>query len=299
MDQPLISVIIPLFNKEKSIQTTIQSVLGQSYVNFEIIVVNDGSTDTSEDIVRAIKDERIRIISQENKGISGARNAGIFNAKGKWILFLDADDTLLPDALEILVSNIINDKTIVAANFYIRQNNNLKKYLQTKKTKIYSGEEEIYKGYAKKDLLLRTGSFIMPSTLAQREPFNEKYNRYEDLDFLLRNYKYLDVLLIPDPVMIYETSFAQASKIDLNNWGRDYSCHLPFYPNSFWKNLMLGEYGFYAYNAYPNRKVELSKQYKDYQTFIRLAKSICYYQLIMNNGFEIIIRKMKKIISSK
>lgn len=92
MNDIAFSIVIPLYNKEKSITTTINSVLNQTCGDFELIIVNDGSTDTSLEIVQSIKDERIRIINQKNGGVSSARNQGIIEAKFDWIAFLDADD---------------------------------------------------------------------------------------------------------------------------------------------------------------------------------------------------------------
>jgi len=95
----LISVIIPLYNKSKWIKRAIESVLSQDYQNFELIVIDDGSTDGGGCIVEGIKDVRIRLIDQPNAGVSAARNTGIKNAKGQWIGFLDADDVWLPNNL--------------------------------------------------------------------------------------------------------------------------------------------------------------------------------------------------------
>ncbi len=88
----MISVVIPLYNKEQHIGTTINTVLSQSFQDFEIVVVDDGSTDESVQRVKEIDDKRIRIISQENAGVAAARNKGIKEAKGEYIAFLDADD---------------------------------------------------------------------------------------------------------------------------------------------------------------------------------------------------------------
>lgn len=96
----MISVVIPLFNKEGLIGDTINSVLNQTCQNFEIVVVNDGSSDHSVVEVEAINDCRIRLINQSNAGVSEARNRGIQEAKGKYIAFLDADDKWHPDYLE-------------------------------------------------------------------------------------------------------------------------------------------------------------------------------------------------------
>ncbi|MFV0417846.1 MAG: glycosyltransferase family 2 protein [Dysgonomonas sp.] len=93
------SIIIPLYNKELSIVSTLQSVLSQDYPNFEVIVVDDGSTDRSLEVAKTVSDSRIKIISTENRGVSSARNTGIKNASNEFITFLDADDIWFPDSL--------------------------------------------------------------------------------------------------------------------------------------------------------------------------------------------------------
>ena len=90
----MISVVIPLYNKEKSIAKTLESVLAQTYMDWECIIVNDGSTDKSAEVVErlTINDERFRLIDKENGGVSSARNRGIMEAKGEYVAFLDGDD---------------------------------------------------------------------------------------------------------------------------------------------------------------------------------------------------------------
>lgn len=99
---PLISIVIPLYNKEKHIKKTIFSVLNQTFNDFEIIIINDGSTDNSLKVLDVIKDERLKIFSTINQGVSKARNFGISKAKGKFIAFLDADDIWFKHHLEDL-----------------------------------------------------------------------------------------------------------------------------------------------------------------------------------------------------
>jgi len=99
---PVFSIIIPLYNKEKYIQNTIESALNQTFKDFEIIVVNDGSTDSSLAIVKQIEDSRIKIFSIKNGGVSRARNFGIEKAKSDLIAFLDADDLWRNNHLEEL-----------------------------------------------------------------------------------------------------------------------------------------------------------------------------------------------------
>ena len=104
-NQALISVIIPVYNVEKYLCECVDSVLKQTYENFEIILVNDGSTDSSGEICDEYvdKDERITVIHQKNSGPSKTRNTGLENANGKYIYFLDSDDYIENNALELLV----------------------------------------------------------------------------------------------------------------------------------------------------------------------------------------------------
>ncbi|WP_310379236.1 glycosyltransferase family 2 protein [Flavobacterium sp.] len=102
------SIIIPLFNKQDHIENTMKSVLNQTYKNYEIIVINDGSTDESVSKVLEFKDSRIQLYNQENQGVSVARNLGIEKAKYNYIAFLDADDLWMENHLETL-ENLIKD----------------------------------------------------------------------------------------------------------------------------------------------------------------------------------------------
>ena len=103
MNVPEASVVIPLYNKAPYIKRAIDSVLSQTVQNFEIIIINDGSTDGSEKIVEEYHDSRIHLINQENRGVSSARNHGIDVANAELIAFLDADDEWLPEFLETIL----------------------------------------------------------------------------------------------------------------------------------------------------------------------------------------------------
>lgn len=102
----MISVVIPLYNKARQVKETLESVLNQTFQDFEVVIVDDGSTDNSVEVVRSISDSRIRLISQTNGGVSSARNRGIEDAKSKYIAFLDADDKWHNDYLETQVNLI-------------------------------------------------------------------------------------------------------------------------------------------------------------------------------------------------
>ena len=117
---PKISVIIPVYNVEQYLPRCLDSVLAQTFTDFEVICVNDGSPDNSAAILTeyAQRDNRIRIINQENQGLSGARNTGLKTAQGEYIYFLDSDDCLHPQALEVLYRFITENKAdIVSCDF--------------------------------------------------------------------------------------------------------------------------------------------------------------------------------------
>lgn len=113
-----ISVIVPLYNKEKNIYDTINSVLEQTYKDFEIIVIDDGSTDNSSEIVKKMqkKDNRIKYYYIENSGVANARNQGIIKANGEYISFLDADDRWHPEFLSKMFNSINNGNVCYAGS---------------------------------------------------------------------------------------------------------------------------------------------------------------------------------------
>lgn len=104
----LVSIIVPIFNSEKYIEAIIKQILKQTYENIELILVNDGSTDNSESIVKSfLNDSRIKYISQTNGGPSKARNTGLKHVNGQYITFIDSDDSIAPDYIEKLYNGII------------------------------------------------------------------------------------------------------------------------------------------------------------------------------------------------
>lgn len=153
----LISIIIPVYNTELYLKKCIESVILQTYNNLEIILIDDGSTDKSYDIGKeyALKDSRIILLKQKNSGVSKARNLGIEKASGDWITFLDSDDWLEPNALEVLLNNALKyDADMVMANFFYN----------------YSDYERI--GYLSKNILRKTDINSYPLAILVPEASN-------------------------------------------------------------------------------------------------------------------------------
>lgn len=165
----MISVVIPLYNKELSIASTINSVIAQTYTDFEIVVVNDGSTDKSADVVRAIADDRIVFINQENQGVSAARNTGIIAAKGEYVAFLDGDDLWHPEYLKTLVQLISDYPNATLYGIGYSKINDNKIPINVQPTSMRGEIEtpwENYVGYwtgssssSSRELLLKAGMF--------------------------------------------------------------------------------------------------------------------------------------------
>jgi glycosyltransferase involved in cell wall biosynthesis len=120
--QPTVSVIIPTYNRARVLCRSAESVLAQTYRDFELIIVDDGSTDNTEEVVRSYSDPRIRFIRHEkNRGVSVARNIGIKAARGEFIAFNDSDDIWLPQNLELKVKLLDShpDTALVCSDYYI------------------------------------------------------------------------------------------------------------------------------------------------------------------------------------
>lgn len=142
MNNPSISVIIPVYNTEPYIRDCLDSVVNQTYANFEVILVDDGSTDQSGTICDeyALKDNRFKVIHQENQGVAIARIVGFDNSRGELIAFIDSDDYVSSDYLEQLSKPILNDGAdIVCCDLY-RINNHKKMFWEKSVSGVFQGE---------------------------------------------------------------------------------------------------------------------------------------------------------------
>lgn len=138
----MLSIVIPLYNKEQLIKSTLESVLNQTYSDFEVIIVNDGSTDKSVNIVSTFKDSRIHLINQNNSGVSAARNKGIEIAKGEFIALMDSDDLWLPNYLEkqIALMSKYPNCDIYATNYSFLNTNSVITYPQINQCHIIGND---------------------------------------------------------------------------------------------------------------------------------------------------------------
>lgn len=292
------SLIIPAYNVEKYIKKCLDSVLNQTYNNYEIIIINDGSTDNTSKILESYKsNKKIKIINQENKGLSNARNTGVSNAKGDYILFIDSDDFIEKELLEIL-NKTIKDEDLI--RFQIR---------------ILDETNKIIKEYKEETF----------NNLNGIEAFNKlsKYNlvelavcyAYKKDTFLKNNYKFEEKTYHEDfgliPYIIISSkkvtsinyigyNYLQRKNSIMNN--TDYENEikksndvLKHYKNLIkWSQNIEGDLTIYkSFIANSVILKSLNLKEKDYKNYIKKLKEYKVYDNLLTNNKE---NKIKKIL---
>lgn len=121
MVNPLVTIIMPAYNAERTISCAINSVLKQDYSNIELIVVNDGSTDNTKSVCSQFSDKRIKVVTQENKGLSGARNTGLSNSNGEYVTFVDSDDWIEDNFISQLLDGLLSNNASLSICGMIRE----------------------------------------------------------------------------------------------------------------------------------------------------------------------------------
>lgn len=268
----LISVVISLYNKQECIKKTIQSVLNQSFDNFEVIVVNDGSTDQSVQIVSELTDSRIRIINKENGGVSSARNMGIEKSTGEYIYLLDADDVIQPNCLQTFHQLIIDypNAEVYTSNFEMIDGE--------KSRKICKG---MVKGYVENPLKSRWKRIISPrigNMLVKKSVFDRigyyktTISMYEDLEFNIRLLSNCRVAYTPEVTFEYHRGHSQLS-FARKPIESEFCWHISFSNTSFYQKLLLAD------NI--NRSIFNRLKRKDFKTVLRLIWKYRKYTLLL------------------
>ncbi len=217
------SVIIPAYNAALYIKNSIDSILNQTFSDFEILVVDDGSIDDTEKIVNIIKDERIRYIRQSNGGVSSARNTGIRNARGEYVCFLDADDLWKPNHLEVVL-NLINKYP--GASVFLTGYEIL---LHDGKSviRVWPGVENDLQIDNVFKYIFKYGYFISTNSIScKRDSFDVvgvfevgvKNGEDDDMWYRLFAYYSAAVSSMVTTIYIRENSSATATRVFTNNW---------------------------------------------------------------------------------
>lgn len=207
---PLISVVMPTFNREMFLREAIQSVLDQTFRDFELIIIDDGSTDGTKDVVNSFPDHRIHYIYQSNRGRSNARNHALHIARGRYIAFLDSDDLYLPDKLQLQVDflNMHPEFSMVYTSAYCMDETGA--LLHDSYAATVSGD--IYQEIA----FYVPVTITLPTVMVSREVFekvggfDEKMDRFEDTDMWRRIAKEVLVGAMPEYTCLLRTHSGNA-----------------------------------------------------------------------------------------
>ena len=207
---PLISVVIPAYNASKTIQETIESVLNQTFTDFELIVINDGSQDTTLEVIDCIKDHRLKVFSYPNAGVSASRNRGLAKATSEYVSFLDADDLWTPDKLEAQLQALqANPQSAVAYSWT--------DYIDEFGQFLYLGNHPTVTGDVYSELLVNDFLENGSNTLIRREAlrevggFDESLFGPEDWELFIRLAARYPFVVIPRSQILYRLSTTSIS----------------------------------------------------------------------------------------
>ena len=211
---PFFSIVIPLFNKEDFIEKTLKSILTQSFEDYEIIIINDGSTDKSEEIVLQFNNSRIKYFYKKNEGVSVARNYGIEQSKGNYVAFLDADDLWFPDHLKVLNKLIQNfpNAGLYASRYITRVAEG--KYITNKFLKIPKNFAGIVPDFFYSSLVNRialTSAVTIPKYILNKTGcFDPNISSGQDLDLWIK-------IALSFPVAISDSVTVEYNTTDQNS----------------------------------------------------------------------------------
>lgn len=278
MNNPLVSVIIPLYNCSQYIQDALASVSKQTYSNLEIIVIDDYSSDDSYAIVQQFNDPRIKLLQQPNSGAAAARNTGIKSSNGQFIQFLDADDLLSPEKIEKQVIQLQkSDKNSIAScgwiHFDDRPNSN--QYIPQKIDASYLNTldwlVDSWNGHG----MGQTGVWLIPKELISKAGFwnvNLKNNPNDDGEFFCRIISQATSIIFEENVYVHyrrprgSNVSQNKSKEAIESLLKSYKLYeyvLQFRDDDTIKMALANNYNNFIYvyhNAYPN----LSKKAEQY-----------------------------------
>ncbi len=201
----MISVIVPVYNGEEWLGEALESLKGQTYGDFEAIIVDDGSTDNSAAIAKTFcaADSRFRLISQPNAGVSAARNHGIDLAKGEWIAFMDADDIMPLDALEVMMNHAQKSDAGIVAGGYVRGIPSKMPSGEGHAMTVTSETATLIGLYQKKILNNPWGMLFHSSIFKGDTPLRFRKCRYEDLDLFYQAFERTDKVCILDRTVYF------------------------------------------------------------------------------------------------
>jgi glycosyltransferase involved in cell wall biosynthesis len=215
--QHLFSVIIPAFNRRSFIGTAVNSVLGQTFRDLELIVIDDGSTDGTRDLIASYKDKRINYLFQPNRGVASARNRGLELSRGRYIAFLDSDDRWVPEKLEKAAEYVAEFPDIKI--FHTEEVWYKKGRLLNQKKKHKKPTGHVYEKALPICCISISTAIIKRDVFDEVGAFDESFEACEDYDFWLRATARHEVKLIPLPLTLKDGG--RPDQLSSSVWGLD------------------------------------------------------------------------------
>jgi glycosyltransferase involved in cell wall biosynthesis len=263
MATPLITVIMPVYNREKFIGDAIQSIINQSFENFELIIINDASIDNTKKIILKFPDSRIILLENEkNIGVAASRNKGIEKAKGKFIAFMDSDDISLPNRLQEQLNKLMSDSGLIGCGSWL---------------KILNSSKVIKHCEHHNDIITRLlihcslsiGAAMLKTSVVKQVKFNPTLKFGEDYEFWSRVCWMGSLYNIPEPFLLYRS---HKDQISINNKKEQLNMDVDIRMSLFKKIN-------YSRNEFPDsliRKFLLFDEYVQIEEFSRFIKWLNY-----------------------
>lgn len=249
----MFSVVIPLYNKELSIRDTINSVLKQNFQDFEIIIINDGSTDNSVHEILKINNPKVKVFHKENGGVSSARNLGVLKASNDWIAFLDGDDLWYENHLET-IHKMINEfpNSKLFATSFVNSNNVEYKY-KINNCQRFSEIKDYFKESLNKHLIW-TSVFVSHKSCLEENFFKENLSIGEDLELFGRLVKKNNLVKASDITAVYRLDAENRSNVGRYRMNVSFLSHLNFqkmyfpYEKKYYRKLIIQKIKFFIVN---------------------------------------------------
>jgi glycosyltransferase involved in cell wall biosynthesis len=257
LTSPIVTIIVPIYNGERHLRETVDSLLSQSFGTFELLAIDDGSTDASSEIVRSFKDDRIRLIRKENSGLCNTLNLGIEEAKSQFIARNDQDDISTPQRLERQLKVMSENPDAIGLFSYNTKVGSRRTWSNADKLSMAGDNVRAYEP-DKDGCLLGSTMFARASVLKSIGGFRQSYYPADDFDLELRLAQAGKVMVLQEPLVAYRfhesaSTYRKSVFADIpekNGWALDsyerrarsvreltFEEFVSSRPNGFWSNL--------------------------------------------------------------
>lgn len=274
----LVSIITPTYNRAHTLQTAINSALNQTYPNWELLIVDDGSTDATKQLIDKVKDKRIKYLYQNNGGPSKARNYGVGQARGEWVMYLDSDDELLPECIATMLSWVGRNPQAVFA--FPRSTRTLELYENGTLTKSIDDSGDTPPTFTIQDIFDRNAGFSPNGFMHLRRLFEEGITWDEDLG-LMEDWEFMlsigekypnGFLYVPVVLQRYTQRFGSDNLVSKTQYGSWADAFEYIY------NKHKNEKALQAQKWYPEKVIKWRKRQQEFEAGKRPPYQYHYFQ---------------------